>query len=90
MAPVNSDPLHKQEETVGMKKFFSFAAGLLSGSVVGATVMLLFTPESGADLRADAQARWERAVNEARMAMERTEAEKTAEFERMKLRGKVS
>lgn len=73
-----------------MKKFFSFAAGLLSGSVVGATVVLLFAPESGAELRADAQARWEQAIREARQAMERTEAEKTAEFERMKQRGRIN
>jgi gas vesicle protein len=72
-----------------MKKFFSLAAGLLSGSVVGATVALLLAPESGAELRADAQARWEQALQEARLAMERTEAQKSAEFERMKVRGRL-
>ncbi len=67
-----------------MKKFFSLTAGLLSGSVVGATVALLLAPQSGAQTRAEAQARWEQALREARLAMERTEAQKTAEFERMK------
>lgn len=72
-----------------MKKFFSLAAGLLSGSVVGATVALLLAPQSGEEMRADAQARWERALQEARLAMERTEMQKTAEFERMKQSGRL-
>ena len=74
----------KAEKDPRMKKFFSLAAGLLSGSVVGAIVALLLAPQSGDEMRADAQARWERALQEARLAMERTEAQKTAEFERMK------
>jgi gas vesicle protein len=73
-----------------MKKFLSFAAGILSGAVTGATVTLLLAPRSGDDLRAEAQARWEAAIREARQAMERTEAAKTAEFEAMKKRGKLS
>jgi gas vesicle protein len=89
MCPESDDVLDECKEEPGMKKFFSLAAGLLSGSVVGATVALLLAPESGADLRADAQARWERALQEARAAMERTEAQKTAEFEQMKLRGRL-
>jgi gas vesicle protein len=73
-----------------MKKFLSFVAGVLSGAVTGATVTLLLAPQSGNELRAEAQARWEAALREARQAMERTEAAKTAEFEAMKTRGKLS
>lgn len=51
-----------------MSKFFSFVAGLMSGTVVGATVTLLLTPSSGEQLRADAQARWEQVLYEARQA----------------------
>lgn len=73
-----------------MRKFFSFVAGILSGSVTGATIALLLAPQSGDELRAEAQARWEAAIQEAKLAMERTEAAKTAEFEAMKQRGKLT
>lgn len=71
-----------------MSKFFSFVAGLMSGTVVGATVTLLLTPSSGEQLRADAQARWEQVLYEARQAKEHTRQEKDAQFERMKEAGK--
>lgn len=72
-----------------MRKFFSFAAGLLSGSVVGATAAILLAPASGDELRADARARWEEALDAAREEMEETRREKTLEFERMKEAGKL-
>lgn len=72
-----------------MKKFFSFVAGALSGSIVGATVAILLAPESGEELRADARARWEEVIREARQAQEETEAEKWAQFERMRQEGKA-
>ncbi|HSM56467.1 MAG TPA: YtxH domain-containing protein [Candidatus Sulfomarinibacteraceae bacterium] len=72
-----------------MSKVFSFLAGVLSGSVVGATAAILLAPESGEELRADARARWEEAIEEARSAMERTRREKEMEFERMKEAGKL-
>ena len=72
-----------------MKKFFSFAAGLLSGAVVGATTAILLAPASGDELRADARARWEEAVEAAKAEMEETRRNKTQEFERMKEAGKL-
>lgn len=71
-----------------MTKFFSFLAGVMSGTIVGATVTLLLAPSSGEQLRADAQARWEEIMREARQAREQTRAEKELEFERMKEAGK--
>lgn len=71
-----------------MSKFFSFLGGLMSGTIVGATVTLLLTPSSGEQLRADAQARWEQVLHEARQAKEQTRLEKELEFERMKNSGK--
>jgi gas vesicle protein len=71
-----------------MKNFFGFVAGLMSGTIVGATVTLLLTPSSGEQLRADAQARWEQVLHEARQAKERTRQEKELQFERMKEAGK--
>lgn len=71
-----------------MSKFFSFLGGLMSGSIVGATITLLLAPSSGEQLRADAQARWEQVLHEARQAKEQTRLEKELEFERMKNSGK--
>ncbi len=67
-----------------MNKFFSFVTGSLCGALVGATIVLLTTPASGDQLRADAQARVEQALAEARQAMEDTRRQKELEFEMMK------
>jgi gas vesicle protein len=72
-----------------MRKFFSFLAGVMSGSVVGATVAILMAPSSGERLRADARSRWEEAIGEAQHAMEQTRRQKEQEFEYMKERGKL-
>lgn len=72
-----------------MKKLFSFMAGFMSGALVGAAAVLLLTPESGEQLRADAVDRWEEALEKARQARERTEQQMTQEFERMKERGRL-
>lgn len=70
-----------------MSKFFSFVAGAMSGAVVGAVAALLMTPASGEQLRADAVARWEEAMNEAQQAKEAVQQQKEREFERMKAQG---
>lgn len=67
-----------------MNKLMSFLVGSLSGAVVGATIVLLTTPASGHQLRADAQSRVELALAEARQAMEETRRQKELEFELMK------
>ena len=64
-----------------MKKVFSFLAGALCGAVVGSVATLLFTPASGEDLRAQAEAHWQNAKNEAQQAMEDRQRELEEEFE---------
>jgi len=71
-----------------MRKFFSFVAGLMSGSIVGATAALLLAPSSGEELRLEAQARWEEALDEAKKAMEETRLQKEREYQMMKEAGK--
>jgi gas vesicle protein len=72
-----------------MNRFFSFVAGLMSGSVVGATAVLLLAPASGAALRGSARERWEMALSEAKEAMEETRQQKELQFNRMKEAGKL-
>ena len=72
-----------------MNKLFSFAAGMLSGAVVGSVAALLMAPASGDDLRSEAQSRWEEALAEARRAMEETRRQKELEFEMMKEAGEI-
>lgn len=72
-----------------MSKFFSFVAGTMSGAVVGAAAVLLLTPTSGEQLRADAIARWEEVIREAQQAKEEVRRQKEREFERMKAQGKL-
>ena len=68
-----------------MSKFWSFTAGALSGALVGSVVTILFTPKSGDDLIADAEARWNAAVDEANRAREEKQQELEMEFETNKL-----
>ncbi|MFL7838094.1 MAG: hypothetical protein ACK2T4_13195 [Candidatus Promineifilaceae bacterium] len=63
-----------------MGKFWSFTAGALSGALVGGVVTLLFTPKSGEDLIADAETRWQTAVNDANSAREEKQRELEMEF----------
>lgn len=67
-----------------MNKFFSFAAGALTGALAGAVLALLLTPASGEEIKTQAVERWETALKEAREAMEQTRAEMEAQFEQMK------
>jgi gas vesicle protein len=67
-----------------MNRLFSFLAGMMCGALVGATTALLLAPSSGETLRADAVARWEEALREARQAMEQTRRDLEAQFEQMK------
>jgi gas vesicle protein len=63
-----------------MSKFWSFTAGALSGALVGGVMTLLFTPKSGEDLLADAEARWQAAINDANRAKEEKQRELEMEF----------
>lgn len=64
-----------------MKKFFSFLAGLLTGSIVGASIALLITPYSGQALRSNIQTRYIEIRDEIQSAAEarRLELEKQLE-----------
>ena len=59
-------------------------AGALCGALVGGISALLLTPASGADLKHNAQARWQAAVADARTAMEETQRQLENEFEEAK------
>ena len=56
-------------------------AGALCGAVVGGVATLLLTPASGEDLRAQAEARWQDAKNEAQLAMDERRRELEDQFE---------
>ncbi len=61
-----------------MRRFMSFLAGVMLGSITGAVIALLFTPESGEDLRGHAQDRYRLIEAEVRKAA----AERRAELEK--------
>jgi gas vesicle protein len=67
-----------------MNKLFSFLAGSICGALVGAVTALLLTPASGQQLRNDAEARWDLAMQEAQRAMEEKRQELNTQFEEMK------
>ncbi len=67
-----------------MNKLFGFVAGAMCGAIVGATASLLFTPQSGEDLRAQAVARWEQALQDARGEMMRTQRDLESQFQTLK------
>jgi gas vesicle protein len=47
----------------------SFVIGLLSGSIVGAAAVILFTPQSGQDLRMGIANKWQEILESGRHAM---------------------
>ncbi|RME74064.1 MAG: YtxH domain-containing protein [Chloroflexi bacterium] len=61
----------------------NFIAGFLGGMVLGAAFVLLFTPQSGGDLRAEVQARLDAVLEEARKAAEARRIELEEKFARM-------
>jgi len=66
-----------------MNKMLSFTAGAICGAIVGAAVALLLTPGSGQELRSDVVKRWEKALAEAKQAMEDTRQDLQTQFEQM-------
>ena len=67
-----------------MNKMFSFMAGALCGALVGGVAALLLTPASGDDLKNNAQARWQAALDDAREAMQETQRQLEIQFEQAK------
>ena len=51
-----------------MRRAFSFLIGIMVGSLVGATIALLFAPESGTELRGGLRQRAETFASEIRQA----------------------
>jgi gas vesicle protein len=60
-----------------MQKTLSYLAGAVTGALVGATLVVLFTPASGETIRSDLRNR----VNMLRMQMQDAAAARRAELE---------
>ncbi len=58
-----------------MRKMFGFLMGVFVGSLVGSTITLLLTPESGEQLRGKLRARGEHFIAELRSAADARRAE---------------
>lgn len=67
-----------------MQRVLSFFAGALSGALVGATLMVLFTPASGETVRSDLQNRIQRLQNEMQGAATARRAEMEAQLARLR------
>jgi len=52
-----------------MKKVLSFVGGLLSGAIVGAAVVMLLAPQSGAETRQRVVAKWNDIIDAGRQAI---------------------
>jgi len=63
-----------------MKRVLSFALGLFFGSLVGAAVVLLFTPQPGSELQKTFQKWLEGVLEEARQAGAARRAEIATQF----------
>ncbi len=63
-----------------MRRMFGFLIGMFVGALVGSTVALLLTPESGDELRGELRTRGEGFVNQVRTA---------ADTRRIELRGRL-
>jgi gas vesicle protein len=64
-----------------MRRLMMFAGGLMCGALIGATVVLLLTPNSGESVREDTKDRVDGAMSEAKRAAERRRRELEAELE---------
>ena len=60
-------------------RMLSFAIGLLSGSIVGAAIVILLTPQSGSDLRQGIVAKYREILDLGKQAM--TDRRQTLEAE---------
>ena len=67
-----------------MRKIFSFLAGALCGMLVGGVTIILVAPTSGEQLRANVEQRIQDTFEAARQAMDETQRDLEAQFERAK------
>jgi gas vesicle protein len=65
---------------MNMRRMFSFLIGVLVGALVGSTIALLMTPESGEQLRGQIRERGQAFANQIRSA---------ADSRRIELRGRL-
>ena len=66
-----------------MRRLMFFAGGVICGALIGATIVLLLTPESGTAVREDARDRVQDAMSEARLASAKRKQELEAELAEM-------
>ena len=66
-----------------MRRLMFFAGGVICGALIGATIVLLLTPESGTAVREDARDRVQDAMSEARLAAQKRRQELEAELAEM-------
>ncbi|HLF89847.1 MAG TPA: YtxH domain-containing protein [Anaerolineales bacterium] len=67
-----------------MQRTLSFLAGAVTGVLVGATLMVLFTPASGETIRSELQNRIQRLQDEVRGAASNRRAEMEAQLARLR------
>lgn len=67
-----------------MQRVLSFLAGTLTGALVGATLMVLFTPASGETIRSDLKNRVQRLQEEMQGAASSRRAEMEAQLARLR------
>ncbi len=67
-----------------MKKILSFISGAMMGGLVGATLAILLTPESGEELRSKMQAQVQQIQAEIKAATENRRAELEEQLETLR------
>ncbi|HNB51299.1 MAG TPA: YtxH domain-containing protein [Anaerolineales bacterium] len=67
-----------------MQRVLSFLAGSLAGALVGATLMVLFTPVPGETIRSDLKSRIQRLQDEMQGAASARRAEMEAQLARLR------
>ena len=67
-----------------MRRMFGFMIGIVAGALIGSTIALLLTPETGEKLRKEIRARGEVLVNDVRHAAEARRIELTEQLESMR------
>jgi len=67
-----------------MRRMFGFMIGIVVGALIGSTIALLLTPETGEKLRNEIRARGEVLVNDVRNAAQARRIELTEQLESMR------
>ncbi len=70
-----------------MRKIFAFLIGVLLGSLVGSTIVLLLAPASGEQLRAQLRQRAQAVAAEVRKATEQRRIELEQRLQELRSRG---